>query len=84
VLKIATDMRAAGIPTEVYHDDADRLKKQFQYAERKGVPLCVLPGADELARGEVNVKVLKTGVQETVPVAALTAKLRELLAQPPA
>jgi histidyl-tRNA synthetase len=79
-LKIASELRSAGVATEIYYDEADRLKKQFQYAERKGVPLCVLPGADELARGEVNVKVLKTGVQETVALEDLAVKLRALLA----
>jgi histidyl-tRNA synthetase len=81
-LKIATELRAAGISTEIYYDEADRLKKQFQYAERKGVPICVIPGPDELARGEVNVKVLATGAQETVAVASLAARVRALLAQP--
>jgi histidyl-tRNA synthetase len=75
ILGIATSLRAAGIPTEVYHEP-DRLKKQFQYAERKGVPFCVLPGADELARGEVNLKELATGQQQVVRLADLPGRLQ--------
>jgi histidyl-tRNA synthetase len=74
VLGIASRLRAAGVPTEVSYE-ADRLKKQFQHAEKKGVPLCVLPGPDELARGEVNLKELATGVQQTVPLADLPARV---------
>jgi histidyl-tRNA synthetase len=74
MLRIAAALRAAGVPTEVYHE-ADKLKKQFQYAERKGIRFCVLPGADEVGRGEVNVKELATGEQKVVRIADLAAHL---------
>jgi histidyl-tRNA synthetase len=80
VLEIASSLRAEGIPAEVWYEP-DKLKKQFQHAERKGIPLCVLPGADELARGEVNVKELATGTQVTVPLAELARKIRALLSR---
>jgi histidyl-tRNA synthetase len=81
VLRIASSLRAAGLSTEVYLEP-DKLKKQFQHAERKGIPFCVLPGSDEIARGEVNVKELATGRQETVRVADLAAYLGTRLQSP--
>jgi histidyl-tRNA synthetase len=75
VLGIVSRLRAAGVATEFYYEE-DRLKKQFQYAERKGIPFCVLAGPDELARGEANVKELATGVQQAVPLPDLPARLR--------
>jgi histidyl-tRNA synthetase len=42
------------------------LKKQFAYADKKGIPLVVLTGPDERTRGEVAVKVLASGQQTDV------------------
>jgi histidyl-tRNA synthetase len=52
------------------------LGKQFKEADRKGVRYALVLGPDELARGEVVVKELATGVQRSVPRAAVAAVLR--------
>ena len=74
-LLIATELRAGGIPCESYYD-TDRLKKQFQLAERKGIPVAVLAGQSELEAGTVNLKHLARGEQVTVPRAEMVAKVR--------
>jgi histidyl-tRNA synthetase len=67
---IATRLRAAGVRTEVFLGTG-KLKKQFQYADRKQIPTAVVAGPDELARGEVTVKDLKTGAQSALAIGAL-------------
>ncbi len=69
---IAAELRAAGIATELY-PAADRLKKQFKYADRKGVEAVVLAGPDEIRDGRVKVKWLATGEESVVDRAALPA-----------
>jgi len=64
-LSLATELRRAEIATEVYPDPA-RLKKQFQYADRKGIPLVIVPGPEEWEHGEVTLKEMKSGKQITI------------------
>ena len=57
--RIANAFRAAGIRSEVYHQEK-KLGPQFQYAEKRGIPLGVLCGEDEIAKGTVILKNLVT------------------------
>jgi histidyl-tRNA synthetase len=57
-------LRAKGIPAELYHEQA-KFDKQFKYAEKKGIPYIVILGSEELAAGNVKVKNLQLGQQET-------------------
>ncbi|MCW4049246.1 MAG: histidine--tRNA ligase [Candidatus Bathyarchaeota archaeon] len=43
-----------------------RLGKQFEYADKKGIPLVVVVGEKDLAEGEVTVRDMKTGDQKKV------------------
>jgi histidyl-tRNA synthetase len=69
-LGVAARLRRAGVPVEFFYE-ADRLKKQFAHAEKKGIPYAVLVGAAEAAAGQANVKHLGSGVQATLPFADL-------------
>jgi histidyl-tRNA synthetase len=64
-LQLASELRGAGASVEVY-PEADKLGKQFKYASGKGVPFVAILGADERARGEVTIKNMKTGEQQSV------------------
>ncbi len=77
VLKLCSELRTAGVPCEPFYE-AERLKKQFQLAERKGIPCAVLLGSDEIAQGTATLKHLKSGVQETVARADLARRISEL------
>ena len=77
-LRICSELRAGGIACETYYDP-DRLKKQFQLAERKGIPIVALAGASELAAGTVNLKHLARSEQVTVPRAEFVQKAAALL-----
>ncbi len=58
-VKIATELRGAGINTELYLGKPGGLGKQLKYADRKGIPLAVIAGPEELERGELSVKNLR-------------------------
>jgi histidyl-tRNA synthetase len=61
-LGIATQLRRAGINAEVYFGRRkDGVKEQLSHANALGVPVAVIAGGDELARGEVAVKDLRAG-----------------------
>lgn len=68
--QVAATLRAAGVRAEVFLG-AGKLKKQFQYADRKQIPFAVVAGPDELARGEVTLKDLKSGTQSILAIGAL-------------
>lgn len=57
-------LRAKGVPAELYHEQA-KFDKQFKYAEKKDIPWVVILGSEELAAGNVKVKNLQSGQQET-------------------
>jgi histidyl-tRNA synthetase len=80
---MATELRAAGINTEVYGGD-DKLGKQMKYADRAKVPLAILVGGREQAEGVVKVKNLKVAVgtadnETSVPRSELVARVKALL-----
>ena len=67
-LGFVSQLRAAGINAEVYLGERRDLRRQMQYADRKGIPLAAFLGPEEIAAGMVNVRVMATGEQFTVPV----------------
>ena len=79
--RLATELRAAGINTEIQLDGG-KIAKQMKYADRAGIPLVVLMGSDEKARGTATLKHLVKGEQVEVPLAEIAAKAKELLGRP--
>jgi len=65
-LSLVQELRNASIPAEIF-PEAGKLKKQFEYAEKKGIPFLMIYGATEADGGIVNVKELSSGRQVTVP-----------------
>jgi len=66
-MKMASEIRLAGISAEVYPEPA-KLKKQLEYANRKNIPFVVLVGKEEIASGKLTVKDMKTGEQSPVSI----------------
>lgn len=64
VLPVAGALRSAGIPVEIYPDNT-KLKKQFDYADRKHIPFLSIIGGDEVAQGIVSIKDLRSGEQKS-------------------
>ncbi|MFM9401415.1 histidine--tRNA ligase [Myroides odoratimimus] len=68
-------LRDAGIRTEVYPDKA-KVGKQFQFADKKGIPYAVLVGSQEMADQKYTLKELASGEQEVLSLEELIAKLK--------
>jgi histidyl-tRNA synthetase len=66
-LKFAGELRQKDLRVEVYPDTAARPDKPLRYAANRSVPVLVILGQDEQARGEVAVKDLRTRQQTLVP-----------------
>jgi histidyl-tRNA synthetase len=77
---LAAELRAAGLRTEVFLESGKKLGKQFDYANRKGIPVAVTIGPQEAAEGKVAVKDMAKGVQETPPRSEAIARIRAALA----
>ena len=58
-LRMAANLRTAGIGTEVY-PDAKKLGAQLKYADQKGFTVAVIAGGNEWSEGRVQVKNLAT------------------------
>ena len=77
-LEMARLLRAAGINTEVYLEQA-RLKKQFEYAEKKGFRIALTAGGNEFASGTVLIKNLATRTEIGCPRAQLVESVMNTL-----
>lgn len=60
--KLAAELRASGIRTEVFTGSGN-VTKQMKYADRRGVKLAVLIGSEEAAAGQVTLKDLVLGAK---------------------
>ncbi|MGM9767155.1 MAG: histidine--tRNA ligase [Candidatus Cryptobacteroides sp.] len=64
IIPVVKSLREAGVSCEIYPDKS-KLKKQFDYADKKGIPFVSINGGDEAASGNVNLKNLSSGEQKT-------------------
>ena len=60
--RLASKLRAAGFRAEMYVGTSN-MKKQMQYADRRGAPCVVIQGETERAAGEVQIKDLIEGLK---------------------
>jgi len=65
-LRLAAALRAAGVACEIY-PEAAKMKKQLDYANRRGIPHVVLVGDNEVETRTAAVKDMTTGEQTHVP-----------------
>lgn len=77
-MQLATELRAAGIPTEIYYDDV-KLGKQIGFADKMGIPYIVIMGSDEIEKGTVLLKSLDSGEQTEVPAADLATYIQYIV-----
>jgi histidyl-tRNA synthetase len=61
--RITRELRQAGINTELYLGEEKSLGKQLQYANRQQIPVAVIVGSEEFAKGEVTIKNLRLGTR---------------------
>lgn len=62
------ELRRAGFNTELYLGPERRIGKQIRYGDQYEIPILVVCGTDEFARGEVQLKDMSVGRQRTTEV----------------
>lgn len=67
-LRLAAQVRARGVPVEVY-PDAKKLGQQLKYAGQRGFRVALIAGQRELDAGTCQVKDLRTRNSQEVPLA---------------
>jgi histidyl-tRNA synthetase len=72
---LAHELRQRGLRVDVY-PEADKLAKQFKFASVRGIPFVAVLGADEVGRGEVALKDLRSGEQRSVKREMLADSVR--------
>jgi histidyl-tRNA synthetase len=77
---LAQALRAADLRTEVYTEPKG-LGPQLAFASKKGIPLAFIIGPDELARGEVKLRDLRTREEISIPQAEAPAQALARLAE---
>lgn len=73
-LPLVSKLRAAGINTEIY-PDVVKIKKQFDYANKKSIPYVVVVGSEEMQSGNLTLKNMSSGEQEKVTIGELIKRI---------
>ena len=73
-LSLADSLRKKGISCEVY-PDITKIKKSFEYADKKGIQYVAVIGSDEIKSGLVSLKDMINGTQEEFTMNQLINKL---------
>ncbi|HAA17295.1 MAG TPA: histidine--tRNA ligase, partial [Cytophagales bacterium] len=68
-------LRQAGVASEIYPEPA-KMKKQFNYADKKNIPFVLLVGEQEIANNKYGLKNMKTGEQKDVALDELLQQLQ--------
>lgn len=76
VFPVLANLRQAGVRAELYPEPG-KLKKQFQYAEGKGIPYLLLAGPSECESGVFGLKNLATGQQANLSLTEVISQVLE-------
>lgn len=74
-LGLLRELRDAGVAAEIY-PDCGKMKKQMEYANRRGIPYVVIVGSQELEAKAATVKDMCSGEQRQVPFGELAEYLK--------
>ena len=75
-LTLLTKIRQAGINAEIF-PDADKLKKQMNYANNKYIPFVALIGENEIAENIITLKDMNSGEQKKMNIDELISLLNK-------
>ena len=76
---LSAELRAAGINVSTY-PEVTKMKKQFKFANKMGMRIVLILGADEVENAQVAVKNLTNGEQVKVARTSVPEKIQEMLA----
>ncbi len=69
-------LRDEGIAAEAYPGEGYKMKKQMQYAAKRGIPFVLIIGEDEMKSGRFSLKNMTEGSQETLDYDEIVRKLK--------
>ncbi|MEK7719976.1 MAG: His/Gly/Thr/Pro-type tRNA ligase C-terminal domain-containing protein, partial [Bacteroidota bacterium] len=75
-LPLLEQVRKAGIASEIYPSE-EKMKKQMNYANKKGVKFVVLAGGAEITKNEVTVKNMESGEQISIETNLLISYIKD-------
>lgn len=78
-MKILSELWEAGLKAEQSYKKSPKLLAQIQHCEENGIPLIVIIGEGELARGEVTLREISTRAERPVPRANLVEEIQKWL-----
>lgn len=68
-------LRKEGIKAEVY-PDVTKIKKSFEFADKKEIPFVAVLGDDELLNNQISLKDMKNGDQQLISISQLIELLK--------
>jgi histidyl-tRNA synthetase len=74
-LKVLKALQENGLKAELYPDSA-KMKKQMKYADQKGIQYVMLIGEEEMKTGNITLKDMGSGEQQTAGISEIIAKLQ--------
>ncbi|OIQ16283.1 MAG: histidine--tRNA ligase [Flavobacterium sp. MedPE-SWcel] len=74
-MKAIKELRKLGHKVELY-PDTTKLKKQFQHADKRGIPYTVLTGEEEMNNNQFTLKNLTTGEQSVLSLDELIKEIQ--------
>lgn len=75
-LRMAGELRTAGINTALYYESGD-MGKQLKYASDRGIRYALIYGADEKKEGKVVIKDLSSGEQNKISIQSFIDKQKK-------
>lgn len=74
-MKAITELRKQGVKVELYPDNV-KVGKQFQHADKRGIPFAVIVGGEEMEKNQYAMKDLISGEQKNVSLEELIQNLK--------
>ena len=73
-MRLISKLRDNNVASEIY-PESSKMKKQMEYANRRGIPYVVIIGSEELQRGVATLKDMRSGEQREVSFEDLASAL---------
>jgi histidyl-tRNA synthetase len=77
-IKLQSDLRNAGISTEIYPGES-KLKKQMEYANKIKSPAVILFGEDEINSGKPTIRDLNSGNEKSIAIKELVNEIKKII-----
>lgn len=72
-LKVLKELREKNVASEMYPSNV-KMKKQFDYAAKKGIPFLAMIGSNEMENNVIKLKNLESGEQEELSLESFLAR----------